>query len=220
MLPVHSRTRGGTRTYTPAVALTVLIVAIMVAVTIVDSRLAARLVSEDGPIEWLQVVLFAGTAVITAQSAAREWADRRSRAPDVLLTAGFIVLAGSEMELRRHILGKSTKISRLARDVSAGLPRETLFVLVVAGLAVGLGVYAFRYRAEVVTWVWSALGAGWGRLLLLGCSLLVLTELFERPLNRMGAGLPNPLLEESLELLAALYCFLAVLRRRQDPDGY
>jgi predicted lipid carrier protein YhbT len=36
----------------------------------------------------------------------------------------------------------------------------------------------------------------------------------------MGAGLPKPLLEESLELLAALYCFLAMMRRRQDPDGY
>jgi hypothetical protein len=48
----------------------------------------------------------------------------------------------------------------------------------------------------------------------------MLTELFERPLNRMGAGLPKALLEESLEMLAALYCFLAMLRRRQDPDGY
>jgi hypothetical protein len=57
-------------------------------------------------------------------------------------------------------------------------------------------------------------------LLLLGCSLLVLIELFERSLNRMGAGLPKPLLEESLELLAALYCFLAMIGRRQDPDGY
>ena len=108
--------------------------------------------SEDGPIEWLQVILFAGTALIAARLAVLRWADRRSGAPDVLLAAGFAFLAISEMELPRRILGKSIKIGRMTREVAAGLPREILFVLVVAGLAVGLGVYTFRYRADVVTW--------------------------------------------------------------------
>jgi hypothetical protein len=215
MLPVHSRTRGGARTYTPAVALTVGFVTVMAAVTVMDVPLAARLVSEDGPVEWLQVILLAGTALIAARLAALEWAEGRSGAPELLLTAGFAILAFCEMELPRRILGKSTKISRLAREVAAGMPRETVFFLLAAGLAVGLGVYAFRYRADIVAWGWSARETTWGRLFLLGASLLVLTELFERSLNRMaGAGLPKPLLEESLELLAALYCFLAMMRRR------
>lgn len=215
MLPGHSRTRGGARTYTPAVALTVVCVTVVAAVTVMDVRLAARLVSEDGPFEWLQVILLAGTALIAARLATLEWAEGRSGAPDLLLTAGFAFLAFCEMELPRRILGKSTKISRLAREVAAGMPRETVFVLLVAGLAVGLGVYAVKYRADIVTWGWSALETAWGRLFLLGAFLLVFTELFERSLNRMaGAGLPKPLLEESLELLAALYCFLALMRRR------
>ena len=216
MHPVHRRTRGGSTIYTPAAALTVLILAIVAAVTIVDPGLAARLVREDGPIEWLQVILLAGTALITARLATIEWAEGRSGAPDLLLTAGFALLAFCEMELPRRILGKSTKIARLAREVAAGMPRETVIVLLVAGVAVALGVYAFRYRADIVIWGWSVLETAWGRLLLLGVSLLVFTELFERSLNNQmaGAGLPKPLLEESLELLAALYCFLAMLRRR------
>jgi len=214
MLPLHNRSRGGTWIYTPAVALTVLIVAVVATVSVMDARLAHRLVSEDGPVEWLQVILLAGAGLITARLATIEWAKGRSGAPDVLLTAGFAFLAISEMELPRRILGKSTKIGRLARDVAAGHPRETLFVLLVAGLAVGLGVYAFRYRADIMAWGWSALETAWGRLLLLGACLLVLTEIFERSLNRMtGAGLPKPLVEESLELLAALYCFLALAQR-------
>jgi len=215
MLPVHRHSYGGTRVYTLAAALTVLTVAVVVAVTIADVGLADRLVSENGPIEWLQVALFTGTALIAARLATLEWAARRSGAPDLLLTAGFAFLAISEMELPRYLLGKSIKISRMTREVAAGFPRETIFVLVVAGLAVGLGVYAFRYRAHVIAWGWSALETTGGRLLLLGFSILVFTELFERSLNRMmGEDLPKPMLEESLELLAALYCFLAMMRRR------
>lgn len=215
MFPVHSRSHRGTRIYAPAVALTVLIVAVMAAVTIVDFGLADRLVREDGPIEWLQVILLMGSALITARLATIEWADGRSGAPDLLLTTGFAFLAFCEMELPRRILGKSTKIVRLAREVAAGMPRETVVALLVAGVAVALGVYAFRYRADILIWGWSVLETAWGRLFLLGISLLIFTELFERSLNQMaGAALPKPLLEESLELLAALYCFLAMMGRR------
>jgi hypothetical protein len=78
MLPVHRRSGGGARVYTLAAT-----------VTSVDVGLAERVMSEDGPIEWLQVALFAGTALITARLATVEWADRRSGAPGLLLTTGF-----------------------------------------------------------------------------------------------------------------------------------
>ena len=216
MRPAHRRSRGAKRVYAPAVGLTALTAVVVTSVTIADVALAERLASEDGPIEWLQVVLFAGAALITARLATREWGDRRSGAPDVLLTAGFAFLAICEMELPRRVLGKSIKMGRLTRDVAAGLPRETIFVLVVAGLAVSLGVYALRHRADLVTWARAALETAWGRLFVLGVSILVLTEICERSLNRMmGSGLPRSLLEESLELLAALYCALAMLQRRE-----
>lgn len=219
MLPGDGRSRGGRRAYGLAAALTITTVVVVAAVTTVDVGLAARLTAEDGLIEWLQVLLFAGAALTSARLGTLEWAARRSGAPDVLLTASFVFIAISEMELPRRILGKSIKIGRLAREVAAGFPRESIFVLVVAGLVVGLGVYTLRHRAELVAWGCSALETAWGRLLLLGVSILVLTEIFERSLNRLlGSGLPRPLLEETLELLAALYCFLAMLWRR-DPGS-
>jgi hypothetical protein len=83
--------------------------------------------------------------------------------------------------------------------------------------AMATGIYALRHRADLVAWGWSALRTSWGRLLVLGIGILVVTEVFERSLNRMmGAGLPRPLLEETLELLAALYCLLALWFRRRD----
>jgi len=218
MLSGERRTRRGRSAYGPAAALSVATVAVVGAVTLVDGRLAELLVSEHGPIEWLQVVLFAGAALISAQLAALEWSERRSGAPDLLFSASFALLAISEMELPRLLLGKSIRIRRLARDVAAGLPRESIFVLVTAVLVVGLGVYALRHRAELVAWGRPALGTAWGRLLLLAASILVLTELFERPLNHLvGPDLPRSLLEETLELLAALYCFLALMQRRGRP---
>lgn len=211
----NSRSRSRKSDYALAAALTVAAVVVMTVVASVDFRLAERLVGEDGLVEWLQVVLFAAAALITARFAALEWAARRSGAADVLLTAGFVFLAISEMELPRWILGKSIKIDRLARDVAAGLPRETMLVVVVAGLAVAVGIYALRHRTDLLVWGSAALRNSWGPLLLLGACLFVVTEIFERSLNRvMGAGLPRSLLEESLELLAALYCLLAMMLRR------
>jgi len=218
MLPGNRRAGGGMSDYALAAALTVVAMAGVAAVVIVDLGLAGPLMSEDGPVEWLQVVLFAGAALIAARFATLEWAARRSAAADVLLAGGFAFLAIGEMELPRLILGKSVRIARLARDVAAGLPRESMLVLVVAGLAVTVGVYTLRHRADLVAWGRAALRTSWGRLLLLGASILVLTAVFERSLNRMvGAGLPRPLLEESFELLAALYCFLALVLRPREP---
>lgn len=215
MRPGGTRSRGR-GVYGLAAALTVAIGAAIATVTGVDVTLAGRLVAENGPVEWLQVVLFTGAALITARLAAFERAEGRSGAPDVLLTAGFAFLVVSEMELPRLILGKSIKIGRLARDVAAGSPRESVFVLVTGGLAVGLAAYALRHRAELVAWSWSALETPWGRLLLLGGTILVLTEVFERSLNRMmmASTRPRTLLEETLELLASLYCLLAMMQRR------
>lgn len=215
-----SRSRDRSRLYELAAALTVAIVAAVVAVSIADTRLATSLSIENGPMEWLQVVLLAGAGLMGARHVAREWAERRSGASDVVLTAGFAWLAICEMELPYYILGKGVKLSRLARDVAAGVPRDSLLVLAVAGLAAALGAYALRYRADLVAWGRSALQTAWGRLLLLGACVFLLVEIFERPLNRMmvGRGLPGPLLEETLELLAALYCFLAMTPRR-DPGA-
>jgi hypothetical protein len=214
MYPGHRGSPRRTGLYRLAAALTVAILGVTAIVTALDVSLAGRLVAEDGVSEWLQVILFAGAGAICLRLAALERATGGSGAPDILLAAGFAFVVVSELELPKILAGK-IKTDRLAHEVAAGHPRQIVFVLVVGGLALAATVYTLRHLRELLAWAGSALRADWGHLFYAAAVILVITELFERPLNRMMAsiGLPRPLLEETLELIASLYCLLAMRQR-------
>jgi hypothetical protein len=214
MRPGRRGSPGRTGLYRLAAGLTAVIVLATAIVTAVSVPLADRLVVENGPVEWLQVILLAGAGSICIRLAALDRAKGGSGAPDVLLAAGFAFVVVSEMELPRLFAGK-IRTDRLVRDVAAGVPRQTIFVLVVGGLALAAAIYALRHLPELWAWAWAALGTDWGRLFYLAVAILAVTEVFERRLNRMmaSAGLPRPMLEETLELVASLYCLLAMGRR-------
>jgi hypothetical protein len=214
MRPRGTALPGRTGLYRLAGTLTVLIVGAMTIVTALDVSLAARLVRENGVVEWLQVMALIGAGATCLRLAALDRAKGESGAPDVLLAAGFAFVVVSEMELPRLFVGK-IRLDRLARDVGAGLPRQTVFVLVVGALALAAAIYTLRHLPELLAWAQSALGTDWGRLFYLAAAIVVLTEVFERAMNRRMAsmGLPRPLLEETLELVASLYCLLAMRER-------
>ncbi|HEY7038368.1 MAG TPA: hypothetical protein VID28_05925 [Methylomirabilota bacterium] len=214
MLPGSTGPAGRTGLYCLAAALTVVIVGVMAVVTAVNVPLAGRLVVENGVAEWLQVIFLAGAGALCVRLALLERARGGTGAPDVLLAAGFAFLVVSEMELPTLLAGRIT-IDRLVREVSAGHLRQMLFVLVVGGLALAAAVYALRHLTELLAWARSALRTDWGRLFFLAIAILAVTELFERRMNRMMAsiGLPRPLLEETLELIASVYCLLAMRQR-------
>ena len=214
MRPRGTGVPGRTGLYRLAGVLTVLVVGAMAIATALDVSLAERLVAENGVVEWLQVVLLIGAGAICLRLAALDRAKGASGAPDVLLAAGFAFVVVSEMELPKLLAGK-IRMDRLVRDVAAGLPRQTIFVVVVAGLALAVAIYALRHLPELLAWAWSALGTDWGRLFYLAAAILVITEAFERATNRRMAsmGLPRPLLEETLELVASVYCLIAMRRR-------
>jgi hypothetical protein len=214
MRPGSTGLAGRTGLYHLAAALTAVIVGVMAIVTAVNVPLADRLVVENGVVEWLQVILLSGAGAICVRLAVLERTKWGSGAPDVLLAAGFAFLVVSEMELPTLLAGR-IKTDRLVRAVTAGHPRQILFVLIVGGLALAATVYALRHSTELLAWGQSALRTDWGRLFYLAVAILALTELLERPMNRAMAsmGLPRPLLEETLELVASLYCLLAMRQR-------
>jgi hypothetical protein len=214
MLPGSTGRAGPPGLYRLAAALTAVIVGVMAIVTAVNVPLADRLVVENGVAEWLQVICLAGAGVICLRLAVLVRARGGTGAPDVLLAAGFAFLVVSEMELPTLLVGRIT-IDRLVRDVSAGHPRQILFVVVVGGLALAATVYALRHLPELLAWARAALHTDWGRLFFLAVAILAVTELFERRMNRIMAsmGLPRPLLEETLELVASLYCLIALRQR-------
>ena len=214
MPPGRTGSPGRTGLYRLAAALTAAIVGVMAIVTAVSVPLAGRLVIEHGVAEWLQVILLAGAGAICIRLAGLERARGGSGAPDILLAAGFAFVVVSEMELPRLLAGK-IRTDRLLREIAAGHPRQILFVLVVGGLALALAVYTLRHLRELLAWAGSALRTDWGRLFYLAVAMLVVTEIFERALNRKMAslGLPRPLLEETIELVASLYCLLAMGER-------
>ena len=214
MRPRGTGVPGRTGLYRLAGALTVLVLGALATASALDVALASRLVAENGVVEWLQVVVLIGAGATCLRLAALDRAEGESGAPDVLLAAGFAFVVVSEMELPRLLAGK-IRIERLVRDVAAGHPRQTIFVVVVAGLALAVAIYALRHLPELLAWAWSALGTDWGRLFYLAAAVLVITELFERALNRMTAsvGLPRPLVEETLELVASVYCLIAMRQR-------
>ena len=217
MLAGSTELAGRPGPYHLAAALTVAIVSAMAIVTAVNVPLADRLVVENGVAEWLQVIFLAGAGAICIRLALLERAEGGSGAPDIVLAAGFAFVVVSEMELPKLFAGK-IRTDHLVREIAAGHPCQILFVLVVGGLALAATAYALRHLTELLAWTQSARHTDWGRLFYFAIAILAITELFERGMNRMMASLdlPRPLLEETLELVAALYCLLAMRERMTD----
>jgi hypothetical protein len=126
-----------------------------------------------------------------------------------LLFAGFIV---AELDLYRHVFGRSVVVTKVLVDQRVPLPLRLLTALALLSLAAAGLAYAWRRRADLIGAARALVRAPSGRLLLVGLTLMLCVQLFERPLDRLFL-LPRYFLEESLELLAGLYCLLAVAAR-------
>ena len=184
MRPVHRRSRGGARVYTLAAALTVLTVAVVAAVTSVDAELADRLVQRERP-----------DRVAAGRAVRRDGPDHRA--------ARHGRVGGPPERRARPPAHRGLRVPRDQRDGAAPAhPREVDQDQPDDPRGGGRlpardplrprrgrarGGWASTPSAIAPT---SSPGAGprWGRLgpaAPPGGSLLVLTELFERPLNRM-----------------------------------
>ncbi|HUG36223.1 MAG TPA: hypothetical protein VML54_04695, partial [Candidatus Limnocylindrales bacterium] len=102
---VHRAAEGFSRAEAIGLALALAVTGVFLGVLVVDTGLAARLVVEDGPVEWAQVPLFLVAGLLRAKSAFRCAAERRPAAPDVLLAFGFAVLVIGEVDLDKVLFG-------------------------------------------------------------------------------------------------------------------
>ena len=178
-------------------------VAVLSLILVVNPPLAHWLTIEDGVVEWLQVSLDAAAVALTGRHLVRDNAEGERSPLDVLTVAALIGLIIGELDVDRWLFGTKVISTAFFFKAKYALPWRLLAALVVVGVPAAVGIYALRHVRTLWREGWSALGQPWGRVLAASAVILVLTELFERPLGRVP-GVPHFFLEETLELVASI----------------
>ena len=211
--------RRGPSLLVQAVLVTAVIAAALAAGLAWDRSFVAWLVAEDAPVETVQAVLLALALALCLVRWRRLVAVGRSPASEVILAVGFFVLFEGEIEMWQRGLGSTMTFRHTFRQPPALFALWlSLYALMLAALVL-LASYVLRRLAPLLRWGLAALRTDWGRLLVLAVALLILTEVFERRLNRiLPAVFPKTALEETLELIAGAYSVLALIEReRVEP---
>ena len=191
----------------------VIVAIVLVGLVVIDPGLAGSLVREDGPVEWLQV-LMAGAAIVILVRSIR----RRFSPAGILGIAALGELIVSEIDLDQRVFGIPVIDWRFFRRATIPLPVRTLVAVVIIGCVTTFFVYAaLRWRA---IWDEACIGfrEGWGWLLVAGLVLYGIPQPCDPCLNRVFP-LPRNFLEESLELLGMLYILLGTVRYARCRAG-
>jgi hypothetical protein len=209
-MPSPSRSFGSR-----AIALTLSLLAVFVlsAVAIVDPARAEALIAENAIIEWLQVAMMSGAAVLAARHGFAAAAAGTSAALDVAMVAGLTMAVIGEIDLDRLLFGTKLIATQFFVNAKYPLGFRALAVLVIVGVPVAVGLWLLpRWRA-VLGGVLSALRQPWGQIAACGVLVYVVTQIFERPIDNIP-GPPRNFLEEVLEFVAAICIFVGVAARR------
>jgi hypothetical protein len=202
------------RSETVAAALALITVAVLSAIAIVEPALAARLTVENGVVEWLQVLLDAGAALLFGRELVRNARDTGRVSPlDLAIVSCLIGLIIGEADLDRVVFGTKVIWTRFFVNSQVAIQWRLLAALVVVGVPAAISFFVLaRFRAF---WYegWAAVEKPWGRVLAASVALSVLTEVFERQLGHIP-GVPRFFLEELFELVAAIGFFVAAAARR------
>jgi RND family efflux transporter MFP subunit len=177
-----------------------------------DPVLARRLGDEDGLLEWAQVGLVVATAFIAARDA--RWLARAGRPAvlEVVIVALMAYAVISEVDPDRRLFGTKVIITSFFVNPRHALGWRILAFVVVVGAPLAFGVWVWRRRAALWAGLRRLPGEPWGQILLAGAAVAALTEAFEKRLDRLP-GFPPNYVEETLELIAAVCFFVALLAR-------
>ncbi|RPH78159.1 MAG: hypothetical protein EHM88_16515, partial [Candidatus Rokuibacteriota bacterium] len=132
---------GGPDCRAVAAALSLLVVAALLAVTIHDPALSARLVAEGRFVESLQVVLAIGAGVLAFRQGRAARRAGRPATLEVGIVAAMAMICIGEIDLDRILFG--TKVISTRFFVSPGHPlaERALAVAVIVGVPAALGVW-------------------------------------------------------------------------------
>jgi len=221
-IPIRARrrpARWGPSIVVQAVLVTAVIPATLAACLAWDRPFVAWLVAEDSLVEAVQAVLIALALALCLVRWRRLVAVGRSPVSEVILAVGFFILLEGEIEVWQRVLGSTMTFRHTFRQPPALFALWlSLYALMLAALVL-LASYVLRRLAPLSRWGLAALRTDWGQLLVVAIAMLVLTEVFERHLNRiLPTVFPKTVLEETLELIAGVYCVLALIEReRVEP---
>jgi hypothetical protein len=132
---------------------------------------------------------------------------------DFVVVSCLIGLIIGEVDLDRLLFGTKVISTRFFINAKVALPWRALAAAVVVGVPVAIGMFALVRIRDFSREGWAAIAQRWGRVLAVGVAILVLTQIFERPLGHVP-GVPHYFFEELFELVAAIG--LHVIRQDQD----
>jgi hypothetical protein len=196
-----------------ALGLSALAMAVLLGIVAIDPGLGGQLSRENGVVEWLQAVLFATAAVAALRTA---WdLNRAGVSPvfEILVAATLIGLDIGEVDLDKVLVGRKIISTRFFVDAGVPLAGRLIAALVLILPPLALAVYSWRRRIELFRAIVAALSASSGRVLAGGLLIFGVTELFEKPLGHVQ-GLPTFFVEESLELVAAIWFLVGIRAHR------
>jgi hypothetical protein len=210
------RSRAELRCETVAAALALLAVLVLSTIALVNPALADRLTVESGVVEWLQVLLDGAAALLFGRHLVRNALRSGRVSPlDFVVVSCLIGLIIGEVDLDRLLFGTKVISTRFFINAKVALPWRAIAAAVVVGVPVAIGMFALVRIRDFSREGWAAIAQRWGRVLAVGVAILVLTQIFERPLGHVP-GVPHYFFEELFELVAAIGFFVSAVARRPE----
>jgi hypothetical protein len=198
-----------------ATALTLcgLAVLLLSAIGVEDPARAEALLAEGAVVEWLQVALMSGAAVLAAHHGWFALPSERPAVLDVAIVSSMTMAIIGEVDLDRALFG--TKLIATQFFVNPGYPLSVrlLTVLIVVGVPAAVGLWLLLHWRALLRVSLVALREPWGQVAAAGAALYILIQVFERPIGHIPWQ-PRDFIEETLELASAICIFVGVFARR------
>jgi multidrug efflux pump subunit AcrA (membrane-fusion protein) len=196
-----------------AATLSLLVVAALLAVTIYDPALSARLVAEGSIVELLQVALAIGAGVLAFRQGRAARRAGRPATLEVGIVAAMAMICIGEVDVDRMLFGTKVISTRFFVSPSHPLAERALAATVIVGVPAAIGVWLLIHVRQLWQATRDALRQPWGQTAAFGMALFLIVEILEKPLSNL-TWFPRSFLEETLELVCTGCIFVGLVARR------